>query len=93
MNGLGYDQLVQGHNLSWYDLVGGETGGGGGGRRRGGDGMRGESVLSHWLSEELLGGVSDWCPRGLRQRGGGNSVGCAGIGSCLLSRHLVSVVQ
>jgi hypothetical protein len=27
MNGLGYDRLVRGHNLSWYDLVGKETGG------------------------------------------------------------------
>ena len=31
MNGLGYDRLVRGHNLSWYDLVGEETEGGGGG--------------------------------------------------------------
>ena len=37
MNGLGYDQLVRGHNLSWYDLVAGETRGGGG-HQRGGDG-------------------------------------------------------
>ncbi len=87
MNGLGYDQLVRGHNLSWYDLVGKETGGGGGGRQRGGDGMGGESVLSRWLLEELLEGVSDWCPRGLRRRGGGYSVGRARIGSCLLIRH------
>jgi hypothetical protein len=55
--------------------------------------MGGESVLSRWLLEDLLGGVSDWCPRRLRQRGGGHSVGRAGIGSCLLSRHLMSVVQ
>jgi hypothetical protein len=93
MSGLGYDQLVWGHNLSWYDLVGEETGGGGGGRQRGGDGMGGKSVLSRWLLEELLGGVSDWCPHGLRQRGGDHSVGRAEIGSCLSSRHLMSVVQ
>jgi hypothetical protein len=55
--------------------------------------MGGESVLSCWFLEELLGGVSDWCPRGLRQRGGVHSIGRARIGSCLLSRHLMSVVQ
>ena len=64
-----------------------------GGRQRGGDGMGGESMLSRWLLEELLGGVSDWCSRGLHRYGGGHSVGRAGIGSCLLSRHLISVVQ
>ncbi len=25
MNGLGYDRLFRGHNLSWYDLVDKET--------------------------------------------------------------------
>ena len=30
MSGLAYDQLVRGHYLSWYDLVGEEMGGGGG---------------------------------------------------------------
>ena len=62
-------------------------------RRHGGDGTGGASALSRWLLEGLLGGVSDWCPHGLRRCGGGHSVGCAGIGSCLLSRHLMSVVQ
>jgi hypothetical protein len=46
--------------------------------------MGGESVLSRWLLEELLGGVSDWCPRGLHQRGGGHSVGPTRIGFLLV---------
>ncbi len=45
MNGQGFDQPFQGHNLSRYDVDLG-AGGGGGGHRRGGDGTGGKSVSS-----------------------------------------------
>ncbi len=74
-------------------------GGGGGGRLRGGHGTGGGADASSLLLLSMssvassVACVGEGCPQGLHLRGGGHSVGLAGRGAWLSSRHWMSCFQ